>query len=76
MISYEDECVCCPTEMGCLGSSCPYRNTKHFICDWCDEEYEPSDLRYYENQYICKECYLAIAKETWDDLKEVDEDDE
>ena len=26
MIKYENECVGCPPERGCLGSSCPYMN--------------------------------------------------
>ena len=26
MIKYEDECVGCPPERGCLGSVCPNRN--------------------------------------------------
>lgn len=76
MITYEDECVCCPKELGCLGSSCPYMNVKHFRCDWCDEDLDPSELRYYKNQHICKECYLVIAEEEWEDFNKVNEDDE
>ncbi len=40
MIKYEDHCVGCPTEMGCLGSSCPYQNVPVHYCDkaGCHEE--------------------------------------
>ena len=38
MIRYEDECVGCPPEMGCLGSICPNRNVPHYFCDYCGEE--------------------------------------
>ncbi len=39
MIRYENHCVGCPTEMGCLGSSCPYQNVPVHHCDktGCDE---------------------------------------
>ena len=56
MITYEDECVGCPTEMGCLGSACPNRNVKHLYCDKCDEEVEK--LYKYDGQEICEECLL------------------
>lgn len=31
MVTYENECVGCPPEKGCLGSTCPYRKVKHYI---------------------------------------------
>ena len=56
MITYEDECVGCPTEMGCMGSACPYRNVPHLYCDKCEEEVEK--LYKYDGQEICEECLL------------------
>lgn len=38
MIIYEDECVGCPKEMGCMGSACPYMNVPHYCCDGCGYE--------------------------------------
>ena len=38
MIIFEDECVNCPPEMGCLGKGCPNKRVPHYICDKCDEE--------------------------------------
>ena len=38
MIKYENDCVGCPPEIGCLGSSCPNRNVPHTYCDRCSDE--------------------------------------
>ena len=56
MITYEDECVGCPTEMGCMGSDCPNRNVKHLYCDKCKDDVEK--LYKYDGQEICEECLL------------------
>ena len=57
MITYEDECVGCPTEIGCLGSACPNRNVKHLYCDKCNDDVEK--LYNYDGQEICEECLLT-----------------
>ena len=49
----ENECVGCPPEMGCLGSSCPNRNVTRFYCDHCGEEEE---LYYYDGEELCIDC--------------------
>ena len=56
MITYEDECVGCPTEIGCLGSACTNRNVKHLYCDKC--KYDVEKLYKYDGQEICEECLL------------------
>ena len=38
MIVIQDECVGCPPEIGCYGSSCSYRNVPHYFCDKCGKE--------------------------------------
>ena len=38
MIVVRDECVGCPSEMGCMGSSCPYMNVEVAVCDNCGED--------------------------------------
>ena len=38
MVIVKDECVGCPPEIGCYGSSCPYKNVPHYFCDECGEE--------------------------------------
>jgi hypothetical protein len=54
MIVYENDCVGCPTEMGCLGESCPKMNVPYYYCDKCngDAEYE------YVDKHYCLECLL------------------
>ena len=56
MITYEDECVGCPTELGCMGSACPYRNVPHLYCDKCKHDVEK--LYKYDGQEICEDCLL------------------
>lgn len=51
----ENECVGCPPEMGCLGSSCPNRNVERFYCDDCGAE---ETLYDYDGEEICKDCLL------------------
>ena len=56
MITYEDECVGCPTEMGCMGSACQNRNVPHFYCDKCGDDVEK--LYNYDGEELCEECLL------------------
>jgi len=51
----ENNCVNCPDDMGCLGSSCPYADTLHYYCDDCEREEE---LYYFEGEELCVECIL------------------
>ena len=56
MIEYENECVGCPTELGCLGKSCPNLSVPHLYCDQCGSEVDT--LREYDGQQLCEECLL------------------
>lgn len=51
---YEDECVGCPPERGCLGSCCPYKNVLHWRCDGCGDEDVP--LYEFEDKELCMGC--------------------
>ena len=53
MIKYENECVGCPVEMGCIGSLCPHFKVPHYYCDECDEE---TELYEFEGEELCIEC--------------------
>ena len=53
MVEYENECVGCPPEMGCMGSSCPNRNVPHYYCDECGDE---TSLYYYDDKELCIDC--------------------
>ena len=57
-VVYEDECVSCHRELGCLGNSCPNKNVPHLICDKCHEDVD--DLYETENGQLCAECVLEM----------------
>lgn len=59
-VYFEDECVGCPSNMGCLGSSCPNMHVPHFECDECGEEFEAEELYDYEGVMLCKDCLLEL----------------
>lgn len=54
MIVYENECVGCPPEMGCLGELCQYREVPYFHCDKCGDD---AEYQYDGNEY-CLDCLL------------------
>ena len=51
----ENECVGCPSEIGCIGSGCPYRNVVRYYCDRCKDE---TTLYHYYDEELCEECLL------------------
>ena len=57
---FEDECVGCPPEMGCMGSSCPNRNVLHVFCDRCGEECELNELHEVGGEDVCEKCILEM----------------
>lgn len=65
MIRYENECVGCPPELGCLGSCCPNRNVPHFYCDNCGDDVE--ELFECCGMQMCRDCVEKMLKD-----KEVD----
>ena len=65
MVTYEDECVGCPAEMGCLGSTCIYRNVPHYFCDKCKDEVYYEDLYYYDGKEICEDCLLKLVPKAY-----------
>jgi hypothetical protein len=58
MVQYEDECVGCPKEHGCMGSACPNRNVPHLYCDACGEEVD----EFYEDE-LCINCVETSGEE-------------
>ena len=68
MIRFENECVGCHTNMGCMGSSCPYMHVPYFVCDKCGDEvemlYDTCDGQ------LCEKC----AGENKEDYTVIDED--
>ena len=70
MTRYEDECVGCPREMGCLGSSCSYRNVSVRVCDDCGEETDT--LYVYDGLELCWDCFVDCFECIDDDMFLVD----
>ena len=75
MVKYENECVCCPREMGCLGDSCPYTNVRRIYCDSCGDEYSETELKEINNQHICIHCFREMCEEYFDNLPKIDWED-
>lgn len=56
MITYENGCVGCPSDMGCLGSSCPYMDMPVACCDRCEDKAE--EFYEFDGEYLCEDCYI------------------
>ena len=65
MIKYENDCVGCPPEIGCLGSSCPNRNVPHTYCDRCSDE---AQLYQFGGEQICEDCLDMEVQSWWNSL--------
>jgi hypothetical protein len=61
MIKFENGCVSCPPEIGCLGCTCPYINVPHYYCDKCKDEVEV--LYHYNGEQWCEDCILKDCGE-------------
>ena len=59
MVRYEDGCVGCPPEMGCMGNACPNRNIAIYVCDRCDEDIE-GDVYEVDGEHLCEGCLKAM----------------
>lgn len=55
MRKIENECVCCPSELGCLGNSCSNKNVVRFYCDRCGNE---TTLYDFGGEELCQHCLL------------------
>ena len=67
MRKIENECVGCPPHMGCLGSTCPYKNVERIICDDCGYECD-EDCYIIDEKDYCEECALNYIQSVFDDL--------
>lgn len=64
MRTLENDCVGCPSDLGCIGDSCPYRNVERFYCDECS-----SDASYrIDGLDLCDECAENYIKNAFEDL--------
>ena len=53
----EDQCVGCPSEMGCMGRACRYKNVEVIYCDWCGAEIYPDDVHEVDGEDLCDDCF-------------------
>lgn len=60
MIEYENDCVGCPPEMGCLGDACRNRNVPHYYCDECGNE---TTLYKFDDKELCIDCIKDLLDE-------------
>ena len=56
MVKYENECVGCPPEWGCMGSACPKRRVKVTYCDCCGEEIDRGEVYEVDGEDLCESC--------------------
>ena len=54
MTKYEDNCVGCPTNMGCIRGACPYANVPVVVCDSCG--YEGAEYKL-DGVDVCEGCF-------------------
>lgn len=55
-VRYENQCVGCPPERGCLGSACPNRNVAITVCDRCGDDIV-WDSHEVDGEDLCDSCY-------------------
>ena len=67
MVKIADNCVHCPSEMGCYGS-CSNKSMERHYCDRCKEEIYDDDLYRESKEEYCQECAEAIIDNWWDNL--------
>lgn len=70
MIEFEDGCVGCPREMGCLGRACPDRKIPRMYCDECGEEC--SQLYWLDGEQYCADCVIDKLEKV--DVNEVEDE--
>lgn len=73
MIVYEDMCVGCPPELGCLGRGCPYGEPIPIhVCDRCENNSDDC-LYIYEDEELCYNCVYDQIKRDYPDEAENDD---
>ena len=65
MIVYEDRCVMCPPEMGCLGNDCPKLHVPVHQCDICRRYVADYQI---DGEDYCETCAKKYIQDAFDDL--------
>lgn len=75
MVYFKDECVGCPSDIGCLGARCIYRNVPHMVCDRCGCDCDsPDELRQLKCEQVCLSCLMEEVCEKYPPV-EIEEDE-
>ena len=69
MIKYENYCVGCPPERGCLGSACPNKNVPIQYCDKCNDE--ARELWIVDGYELCEDCLKKSFKKVIHDIYDI-----
>ena len=64
MRKYENECVGCPPEMGCM-ISCPYKNVPRDYCDVYTDRLADCKL---DGEDMCEDCANEYLQGIFDEL--------
>lgn len=59
MKRYENGCVGCPPEMGCVGGFCPQRELVIYVCDRCGDDIDDDDVYMVDDKHLCQSCLLS-----------------
>ena len=65
MRKYENQCVGCPSELGCIGEACRYINTSIDVCDQCSGENAKYRI---DGEDYCESCAKEYLQEIFDGL--------
>lgn len=70
MVKYESHCVGCHSELGCLGSICPYINVPVYYCDVCGCDNARYEI---DSEHFCETCAERYLNETFDEQYSISE---
>lgn len=65
MSRVEDNCCNCDVESYPCSGQCYLRNSVHYYCDCCKEEFYSEELYDYDGQELCEECLLKIVPKAY-----------
>lgn len=64
MTKYEDGCVNCPRELGCIGANCPRYEVQSIYCEFCGE---PAEYKIEGDDY-CEDCAKKYLQDVFGNL--------
>lgn len=64
MKEIRDDCIGCPSGIGCMGLGCPYKNAEYTVCDDCGDD------AYYnvDGAELCEDCTDKLIDSAFDEL--------